>query len=240
MRITDARGALEERLGYVFRNPDLLARALTHPSCEGVASGGRQDNQRLEFLGDAVLQLCVSDELYARFPEMREGQMTRRRAALVCEANLAELAGRLGLGRMLRMSAGEEALGGRTNPSILCDVMEAVIAAIWLDGGYAPVSALINGWMGDFIPRKTLDRDAKSELQELLQAKGEKAPVYEILSEEGPPHARVFIARAIRENGEEMGRGTGTRKQRAEEAAAASALRALTDGKESRAGKECD
>ena len=228
MKIKDARDALEGRLGYVFRQPELLTRALTHPSWEGVNTGDRQDNQRLEFLGDAVLQLCVSNELYARFPGMREGQLTRRRAALVCEANLAELGRRLDLGGMLKMSAGEEALGGRSNPSILCDAVEAVIAAIWLDGGYGPVSSLIAGWMGDFTPAVVIDRDAKSELQELLQSKGEKAPVYEILSEEGPPHARVFAARALRETGEELGRGTGTRKQRAEEAAAAAALRQMT------------
>ena len=234
----DALDTLERRLGYAFRDRELLAMALTHPSFEGVSQGARQDNQRLEFLGDAVLQLCVSDALYARFPEMREGQLTRRRAALVCEANLSELAARLGLGGMLRMSAGEEALGGRNNPSILGDAMEAVIAAVWLDGGYEKVSSLIAGWMGDFKPHTAIDRDAKSELQEYLQSLGEKAPLYEILSEEGPPHARVFVARAIRESGEELGRGAGSRKQRAEEAAAAEALRALT-GREIATGKEC-
>ena len=238
MKTADARDALEKRLGYVFRNRQLLSRALTHPSCEGVSQGTRQDNQRLEFLGDAVLQLCVSDALYARFPEMREGQLTRRRAALVCEANLAALATHLRLGEMLRMSAGEEALGGRTNPSILGDAMEAVIAAIWLDGGYDRISSLINGWMDDFTPRTVIDRDAKSALQEYLQSMGEKAPIYEILSEEGPPHARTFVARVLRETGEEMGRGTGSRKQRAEEAAAAEAMRALKD-REIAVGKEC-
>lgn len=238
MKKADAQDALEKRLGYHFRDPGLLARALTHPSCEGVGQGARQDNQRLEFLGDAVLQLCVSDALYRHFPEMREGQLTRRRAALVCEANLAELARRLDLGGLLRMSAGEEALGGRLNPSILGDAMEALIAAVWLDGGYEPVSMLISGWMGDFAPRTTIDRDAKSELQERLQSLGEKAPSYEILSEEGPPHARVFVARALRETGEELGRGTGSRKQRAEEAAAAEALRALLT-RNAPTGKEC-
>ena len=218
---------LEGRLGYVFRDKNLPRLALTHPSY--VSRDKEPDNQRLEFLGDAVLQLCVSQALYQRYPEMKEGKLTRRRAALVCEANLAHLASGLGIGRQLLLSNGEELLHGRKNPSILGDAMEAVIAAVYLDGGFAAAVSLVERLMGDFEPRSENDKDAKSILQELLQARGEPAPVYEIIDQQGPPHARVFTARAIRGNGEEIGRGTGDRKQRAEEAAASSALEAIKE-----------
>ena len=216
---------LESRLGYTFRDRSLLELALTHPS--SVMRDREPDNQRLEFLGDAVLQLLVSLALYHGNPGMHEGRLTRRRAALVCEENLARLASGLGIGACLRMSNGEETLRGRENPSILGDAMEAVLAAVWLDGGFAEADALVRRLMGDFVPKNKNDKDAKSVLQELLQARGEKAPLYEIIDEQGPPHARRFTARALREDGSEMGRGEGDRKQRAEEAAAAAALLAL-------------
>jgi ribonuclease-3 len=218
---------LESRLGYVFRDRTLVRRALTHPSY--VLKDREPDNQRLEFLGDAVLQLSVSQALYRRYPEMKEGKLTRRRAALVCEANLAGIARRLGLGGQLLLSNGEELLHGRENPSILGDAMEAVIAAVYLDGGFPAAVSLVERLMGDFEPISTDDKDAKSILQEMLQARGEAAPVYEIIDQQGPPHARVFTARALRGSGEEIGRGTGDRKQRAEEAAAAAALAALKE-----------
>ena len=223
----DGLDKLQRALDHRFRDADLLRLALTHPSY--AAGHGHEDNQRLEFLGDAVLQVCVSSALYQRFPEMKEGRLTHRRAALVCEQNLAALAASLGIGECLLMSVGEEMIGGRENPSILGDAMEAVIAAVWLDGGYAEADRLIRRLMGDFETAAQLDRDAKSELQELLQAAGEKTPRYEILTEEGPAHARVFTARVLRDGGEEIGRGMGSRKQRAEEAAAEAALRRLRE-----------
>ena len=216
---------LQGRIGYQFHDKSLLKLALTHPSF--VLKDKKEDNQRLEFLGDAVLQLCTSIALYERHPEMKEGQLTRRRAALVCEANLAELARQLGLGDQLLVDYGEELLGGRMNPSILGDAMEAVIAAVYLDGGYQQANDFVLRLMGDFNPKVKTDRDAKSELQEFLQGLGEAAPVYEIIGQDGPPHARVFTARVMRADGTELGRGTGSRKQLAEESAAHEAVEVL-------------
>lgn len=217
---------LEQAIGHNFLDSGLLELALTHPSF--ALSERCRDNQRLEFLGDAVLELCVSRVLYARFPKLREGQLTRRRAALVCEASLARSAKRFGLGAYLRLDKGEELAGGRENPSILADAMEAVLAAVYLDAGIEAAGRLVDRMMGDYEPGEQVERDAKSALQEYLQGLGEETPTYEIVAQDGPPHARVFTARVLRADGVELGRGQGARKQRAEEAAASVALRALT------------
>ena len=219
---------LERTIGHTFADPALLELALTHPSY--ALAHKCQDNQRLEFLGDAVLEICVSRVLYHRYPKLREGQLTRKRAALVCEANLARAAMRMGLGSYLKLDRGEEVVGGRENPSILADTMEAVIAAVYLDAGMDKAAALVDLAMGDYESAAGSDRDAKSALQEYLQALGEETPTYEIVGQDGPPHARVFTARVLRADGTELGQGTGARKQRAEEAAAAMALRALGKG----------
>ena len=219
---------LERAIGHRFADASLLELALTHPSY--ALSRRCADNQRLEFLGDAVLELCVSRVLYRRFPKLREGQLTRRRAALVCEASLARAARRFSLGAHLKLDRGEEVAGGRENPSILADAMEAVIAAVYLDAGIEAAARLVDLALGDYEPGEQLERDAKSALQEYLQGLGEEAPTYEIVAQDGPPHARVFTARALRANGTELGRGQGARKQRAEEAAARMALDALCAG----------
>ena len=216
---------LEQTIGHEFADASLLELALTHPSY--ALAHKCQDNQRLEFLGDAVLEICVSRVLYERFPKLREGQLTRRRAALVCEANLARAARELGLGSYLRLDRGEEVVGGRENPSILADTMEAVIAAVYLDGGMDEAAALVDLAMDGSKTSEKGDRDAKSALQEYLQALGEETPSYEIIAQDGPPHARVFTARVLRADGTELGRGQGARKQRAEEAAAQMAMRTL-------------
>lgn len=216
---------LERRIGHKFANLAHIDLAMTHPSY--ALAHKCQDNQRMEFLGDAVLEVCVSRVLYAKYPKLREGQLTRKRAALVCEANLAKAARRLGLGSFLRLDRGEELVGGRENPSILADTMEAVIAAVYLDGGMAEAEKLVDLAMDGYETTENADRDAKSTLQEFLQGHGEETPTYEIIGEDGPPHARVFTARVLRADGTELGRGTGARKQRAEEAAAAMALAAL-------------
>ena len=216
---------LQKLLGYSFTNPSLLQLALTHPSY--ALPEHPEDNQRLEFLGDAVLQFCVSHALFIRFPNMKEGSLTRRRAALVCEANLAELAKHLQIGKYVYLGYGEEVLGGRNNPSILGDTMEAIIAAVWLDGGFSPAVDLVERLMIDFIPHIKKEKDAKSLLQEKLQSIGKKAPVYQLVSEEGPPHARIFTVNVYDENKRILGTGIGNRKQRAEEAAAAKALESI-------------
>ncbi|MBP3429074.1 MAG: ribonuclease III [Clostridia bacterium] len=216
---------LEQAIGHTFADGALLDLAMTHPSY--ALAHKCRDNQRLEFLGDAVLEICVSRVLYERFPKLREGQLTRRRAALVCEANLARAARQLGLGAFLKLDRGEELVGGRENPSILADTMEAVIAAVYLDAGMDKAAALIDRVMGDYESSVRADRDAKSALQEYLQALGEETPTYEIIGEDGPPHARVFTARVLRADGTQLGVGRGARKQRAEEAAAQMAMASL-------------
>ena len=219
---------LERTIGHTFADTSLLELALTHPSY--ALAHKCQDNQRLEFLGDAVLEICVSRVLYHRYPKLREGQLTRKRAALVCEANLARAAARMGLGSYLKLDRGEEVVGGRENPSILADTMEAIIAAVYLDAGMDKAAALVDLAMDGYKTSEKGDRDAKSALQEYLQALGEETPTYEIIGQDGPPHARVFTARVLRADGTELGQGTGARKQRAEEAAAAMALTALGKG----------
>ena len=210
-------------LGYRFRDEALLRRALTHPSM------GRQDNQRLEFLGDAVLQYIMSDELYRAHPEDREGGLTHLRALLVCEASLSQVAGRLGVGEALIMDRGEELTGGRTKPSVLCDAMEAILAAVYLDGGMeAARQVVLRCWPHPEEVARPM-QDSKGELQELLQRDGGAAPTYEIVDRSGPPHAPVFEAE-VRCQGKPLGRGTGTTKRRAEQAAALNALRKLGKG----------
>ena len=225
--------ALERAIGHEFADVALLDLAMTHPSY--ALQHKCRDNQRLEFLGDAVLETCVSRVLYHKFPKLKEGQLTRRRAALVCEANLAQAARRFGLGSFLKLDRGEEVVGGRENPSILADTMEAVIAAVYLDAGMEEAEKLVDLAVGDYEPAAGSDRDAKSALQEYLQALGEETPTYEIIAQDGPPHARVFTARVLRADGTELGRGQGARKQRAEEAAAQMAMQAFSsDGKSSK------
>lgn len=207
--------ALEAAVGHAFGNVSLLRQALTHPSM------AQEHNQRLEFLGDAVLELCVSEKIYEMHPEMQEGAMTRLRQKLVREEKLAEAAGQAGLGGYLRMDRSCELTGGRQNPSVLCDAFEAVLAAVYLDGGLAAAKAMVERLIGDC--SETGENDAKSALQEYLQGQGHPMPAYETIGEEGPPHDRVFTA-AVLIDGREVARGRGTSKKRAEQEAARAAL----------------
>ena len=213
---------LQKALGYAFRNEAHLRLALTHPSTK------LPDNQRLEFLGDAVLEFCVSDMLYHKYPNLHEGEMTSRRAALVCERTLSVIARALDLGRCLIMGHGEEQTGGRSKPSILADAMEAVLAAIYMDGGieqarqiilrlYAEDERLI-AWRG---------HDDKSALQEYTQANGMDLPAYSIIAQEGPDHNRRFTAQ-VSILGKPAATGVGNSKKAAEQAAAKKALESLT------------
>ena len=207
--------ALEGAIGYTFQKTALLRQALTHPSM------GHDHNQRLEFLGDAVLELCVSEKIYEKHPEMQEGAMTRLRQKLVREEKLAEAAGQVRLGGYLRMDKSCVVTGGRQNPSVLCDAFEAVLAAVYLDGGLDAARAMVTRLIGDC--SETGDTDAKSELQEYLQGRGHPMPTYQTIGEEGPPHERVFTAAAL-VDGKEIARGSGTSKKRAEQEAARAAL----------------
>jgi len=213
---------LMEALGYTFRDEALLRRALTHPSM------GREDNQRLEFLGDAVLQYLMSDMLYAAFPEDREGGLTHLRARLVCEEALSRVGEKLGIGPALRMDRGEEGTGGREKPSVLADAVEAVLAAVYLDGGMdAARGVVVRCWPAPGEIRLPM-QDSKGELQEWLQKDGGPAPTYAITGQSGPPHDPMFEA-TVYYQGEPLARGSGKTKRRAEQAAALRALRALRE-----------
>lgn len=211
---------LMQRLSYTFQRPDLLVQALTHPSM------GHHHNQRLEFLGDAVLQLIVSDMLYATHPSDQEGSLTHQRQLLVCETALSEVASKLGLGQYLIMDHGEELSGGREKSSVLCDTMEAVLAAVYLDGGMNEATRIVRR----FWPRpedvKMPMQDSKNVLQERLQAQGGDPPAYVITGQSGPAHSPMFHATVSR-NGKILGTGSGKSKKEAEKAAALDALARL-------------
>ena len=208
---------LEKRLGYTFQNQGLLRQALTHPSM------GRKDNQRLEFLGDAVLQFLMSDRLYQQYPAEREGSLTHLRALLVCEAALSQVAETLHLGEALIMDRGEEGTGGRSKPSVLCDAMEAVLAAVYLDGGLEAARGVITRcWPKPEEVSRPM-QDSKSLLQEALQKDGGAEPTYTIIRQSGPPHQPEFEA-AVSRYGKVLATGTGRSKKLAEQAAALAAL----------------
>ena len=212
--------ALMQALDYQFRDPALLRQALTHPSM------GRKDNQRLEFLGDAVLQFVMSELLYQTYPESQEGQLTHQRALLVCEAALSQVARSLNVGEALLMDKGEEQTGGRDKPSVLCDAMEAILAAVYLDGGMDAAREIVKRFWPKPEEVHRPMQDSKGALQEYLQRDGGEAPTYEIVGQDGPPHDRTFEA-AVSRNGQELARGSGRTKKQAEQAAALGALQAL-------------
>lgn len=218
--------SFEARIGYVFRDKSLLVTALTHRSALTDRTHSLH-NERLEFLGDSVLQLSVSTFIYNKFPNLPEGRLTRIRAAAVCEASLASCAEILGLGEYLLMGKGEELTGGRQKPSILSDAFEALLGAIYLDGGYTAADRLVLGMLSDVIDGNMTD-DAKSLLQEMVQAHGGTV-TYSLVSEEGPPHMRTFTAAALID-GKEIAQGSAGSKKAAEREAAAKALKILEKG----------
>ncbi len=214
--------ALQEDIGYHFKNISLLKTALTHPSYSSEVSS--EHYQRLEFLGDAVLQFLVSKSIFAQAPNVQEGKLSTRRAALVREETLASVAQRYKFGDYIRLSHGEENSGGRKKPSILSDVTEAIIAAVYLDGGMDPADQLVQGFLEhDWHTAEKVQVDYKSRLQEQLQALGEEKPTYEIVSEVGPPHNRLFTCSVV-SSGKVVGEGTGKSKKQAEQEAAKRAL----------------
>ena len=220
---------LQQRLGHTFRDEALLRLAFTHPSIAHDANAPLPHNQRLEFLGDSVLGLILSRMLYEKFPEADEGALTKSRAKLVNTASLAAHGRTLGLGAHLILSRGEENTGGRERTSALTDAFEALLGAIFLDGGFDAAREFV---LREFAAEiRELDLPAgidnpKGELQELLQAKSPVAPEYEFLSASGPDHDRVFKC-AVKHAGAELARGTGKSKKAAESAAALAALEKL-------------
>ena len=220
---------LEEKIGYTFRDRTLLENALTHSSYANEHRGGLPSNERLEFLGDSILGLVVADHLYRTRPDLPEGDLTRIRAALVCEESLHEVAQSLDLGSHLLLGKGEEQGGGRRRPSILADATESVFAAVYLDGGMDAASDLIHRVLLDKEREEVVEerrRDYKTDLQELLQRKSVSTLNYRMVGSDGPDHAKVFEAAALL-NGEEFSTGTGHSKKEAEQSAARAALEKL-------------
>ena len=217
----DQTAPLMKALGYRFQAPGLLLLALTHPSAK---AGQKKDNQRLEFLGDAVLQLCVSEALYSIHRNKQEGELTQLRAALVCEESLAAAARALRVGDYLRFDHGEAISGGQDKPSVLADAMEAILAAVYLDGGIGAAKDVCARALSGY-SAKEASPNWKSILQEREQAAGRAAPFYEVTGEEGPAHARVFHVSVLLEGGR-RGAGQGNSKKQAEQAAA----RAVMEG----------
>ena len=220
----------QQRLGHVFADEGLLRQALTHASFGHEKRQRLPDNQRLEFLGDAVLQLAATAELYRRFPELTEGRLTVLRARLVNRHHLQALAEQLGLGDHLILGRGEENSQGRQRGSILADAMEAVIGAVFTESGWDGARAIILRLLEPSLTAIDIEGDAeanpKGSLQEKLQAEGENPPVYRCLSETGPAHARVYEV-VVEWQGRELGRGQGASKKEAETRAAQAALSAL-------------
>lgn len=219
-------GALQETLGYVFRDEALLRLALTHPSVAHESAVSTPHNQRLEFLGDSILGLVLTRELYERFPDWGEGSLTKARAQLVNRRTLADEARRLKLGEYLILSRGEETSGGRARQSALADAFEAVLGAVFLDSGYDVARDLILRRFGDAfgaLNQSPHIENPKGELQELLQAKSVEAPRYEMTATSGPDHDRQFEC-AVFYQGAELGRGQGKSKKEAEGQAALAAL----------------
>ena len=220
---------LQGKLGYTFQDPRLLHLALTHPSVAHEQGAPVQTNQRLEFLGDAVLQLVLTRELYDRFPAFGEGPLTKARAKLVNRTTLAERARQLGLGKNLIVSKGEETHGGRDRPSALADTFEALLGAVFIDGGFeVSREFILRQFLGAFGELTVIPilENPKGELQELLQSRSSHAPQYEIIAASGPDHDRVFVC-TVRHGGVELARGEGKSKKAAESEAALAALAKL-------------
>lgn len=211
---------LEEIIGYHFKNKHYLTQALTHSSYANEKKLGKLgSNERLEFLGDAVLELISSDYLYARFTQIPEGELTKKRASLVCEPSLAYCAREFGLPQFLLLGKGEDMTGGRNRDSIVSDATEALLGAIYLDGGFANAKEFVLNFILNDIEHKQLFYDSKTILQEMVQAKYKETLVYELLKEEGPDHNKSFEV-CVKIGDEEIGRGLGRTKKAAEQVAA--------------------
>ncbi|KOF10386.1 ribonuclease III [Planococcus glaciei] len=225
---------LQKELNIEFKNPALLYQAFTHSSY--VNEHRRRhytDNERLEFLGDAVLELSVSHFLYAKYPEMSEGELTKLRAAIVCEPSLVLFANELNFGKYILLGKGEEQTGGRTRPALLADVFESYIGALYLDQGMEPVVKFLEVVLFPKVGTGAFSHvmDYKSQLQELVQQKNNGALIYEIIDERGPAHSRIFVTRVSLAD-QELGIGNGRSKKEAEQQAAQLAIQKLQEAME--------
>ena len=220
---------LEQKIGYRFRNKKLLRQALTHSSYANEKKLGKLGcNERLEFLGDAVLELISSDVLYARFPQLPEGELTKKRASLVCEPSLAYCARQFGLPEYLLLGKGEDMTGGRMRDSIVSDATEALLGAIYLDGGFADAKEFVLKFILNDMEHKQLFYDSKTILQEMVQEDGKHPVEYILTGEAGPDHNKKFEVE-VRINGVPAGCGAGHTKKAAEQAAAYQAIRKIKD-----------
>lgn len=217
---------LQKTIGYEFKNRALLTEALTHPSLAHENGHGQNHNQRLEFLGDAVLQLLLTDRIYELHPDLAEGKLTQIRAHLANRHSLHRRAQAIDLGRFLFLGKGEEASGGRQRLSVLADAYEALLGAVYLDGGIRAARALVNRQFREefkHIRQATPQANPKGQLQELLQTNSTASPIYRVVEESGPDHNKHFGV-VVEWEGREIGRGEGSSKKIAEAAAAAAAL----------------
>jgi ribonuclease III len=220
----NGRADLERTLGYKFKQLELLDTALTHPSA---VTAGEPHYERLEFLGDAVLDLAIADLLMRRFPEAKEGTLSKERASIVNGRTLAAKALMIGIGDKLKLGKGEEKSGGRDKTSILAAAFEAVVGAIYTDSGLAPAQQVVEALFAADIGGPAAERDYKTELQEVAYRHFKSQPVYELVAAHGPDHAKRFTTR-IRIAGRELGEGEGGSKKQSEQAAARAALDRLS------------
>jgi ribonuclease-3 len=248
-RIPNDEAELQERLGYSFTSMSLLERALTHSSAvpelraalvEGAENAApAEDNERLEFLGDAVLELLASEYLLTNFPEWTEGQLSKSRARMVNARSLEVAARRLQLGEYLRLGRGEEKTGGREKPTLLADAFEAIVAAVYLDGGLDPARSLLKRALFEHAlledGERMAESDRKSALQEFLQGRGQPPAEYRLAGESGPDHQKMFQVE-VWVGGECFSKGQGSTKKEAEQRAASSALIRLEQMEQAKAG----
>ncbi len=228
----DKMADLEQRIGYRFKDKMLLRQALTHSSFANEQKINHYPNyERLEFLGDAVLELAASQFLFETYPDMAEGQMTKLRSAAVCEPSLAYCARDVGLGDYILMGRGEENTGGRKRDSIIADVIEAVIGAIYLDGGLEAARCFTSRYILSDLEERKLFHDSKSMIQEYAQREGIGGLRYELVAETGPEHAKEFTVELYLQN-EKKGSGVGKNKKAAEQQAAYHALRRIKEASE--------
>ena len=215
---------LEKNMGYEFKNPSLLKIALTHSSYANEAGKGTKYNERLEFLGDSVLSVIVSEYLFEAFPNMPEGELTKLRASLVCEKSLAKFSEKLGVGDFLLLGNGEENSGGRTRPSILADAFEALLAALYLDSDMERARTYVLEFVKDALKEsKPSFKDYKTMLQEIIQQNREESVRYHLVGEYGPDHNKRFVVE-VHLNSNVIGHGEGRSKKEAEQQAAKEAL----------------
>lgn len=216
---------LEQNIGYTFHNLSLLQHALTHSSYANEKKGTITSNERLEFLGDSVLSIIVSDYIYQNFPDLPEGQLTRLRASLVCEKSLCRFSKELSVGEHLLLGKGERANGGQERPSILADAFEAILAAIYLDGGMEPARRHVLRFVTEELHHMEHEafKDYKTELQEIIQRNPEEQLSYVLIGESGPDHDKSFTVE-VHLNSNVIGVGSGHSKKNAEQAAARKAL----------------